>query len=99
VLALVAREENVFPAGASFATHYGHPDVVFVALHGRPSATRTLIWRAHSNTAPVAAFIDTAATDPAPDRSRLGNPGYGDWPGPRVIGAHEQSKPSPSSRT
>jgi hypothetical protein len=46
VLALVAREENVFPAGASFATHYGHPDVVFVALHGRPSATRTLIWGA-----------------------------------------------------
>ena len=36
VLALVAQRENVFPAGASFPAHYGHPEVVFVPLHGWP---------------------------------------------------------------
>jgi DNA-binding transcriptional LysR family regulator len=87
VLALVARGENVFPAGASFPAHYGHPEVVFVPLHGWPPATRTLIWRAHSNTALVTAFIDTATAGQAPDRPRLGNPGYGDWRGPRVLDA------------
>jgi hypothetical protein len=39
VLALVARCENVFPSGASFPDHYGHPQVVFVPLHGWPQAT------------------------------------------------------------
>lgn len=85
VLALVARQENVFPAGTSFPAHYGHPEVVFVPLHGWPQATRTLVWRAHGNTALVTAFIDTALAEPVPDRPRLGNPGYGDWPGPRVL--------------
>ena len=89
VLALVARGENVFPAGASFPAHYGHPEVVFVPLHGWPPATRTLIWRAHGNNALVTAFIDTATTGQAPDRPRLGNPGYGDWRGPRVLGARD----------
>jgi DNA-binding transcriptional LysR family regulator len=85
VLALVARGESVFPAGASFSAHYGHPEVVFVSLHGWPQATRTLIWRAHGNTALATAFIDTALAERAPDRPRLGNPGYGDWPGPRLL--------------
>jgi DNA-binding transcriptional LysR family regulator len=87
VLALVARRENVFPAGVSFPAHYGHPEVVFVPLHGWPSATRTLIWRAHGNTALVTAFIDTATADQIPDRARFGNPGYGDWRGPRILDA------------
>jgi hypothetical protein len=85
VLALVARRDNVFPAGASFPAHYGHPGVVFVPLHGWPLATRTLIWRAHGNAAPVSAFIDAATAEPVLDRPPLGNPGYGDWPGPRVL--------------
>lgn len=85
VLALVARRENVFPSGASFPDNYRHPGVVFVPLHGWPPATRTLIWRAHGNTALVAAFIDTATGAQAPGRSPLGNPGYGDWRGPRVL--------------
>ena len=85
VLALVARRENVFPAGASFPAHYGHPAVVFVPLHGWPPATRTLLWRAHGNTALVTAFIDTATAERPPDLPRLGNPGYGDWSGPRVV--------------
>jgi DNA-binding transcriptional LysR family regulator len=85
VLALVARHESVFPAGASFPAHYGHPEVVFVPLHGWPPATRTLIWRAHGNSAQVTAFIDTALAERPPDRPRLGNPGYGDWPGPRLL--------------
>jgi DNA-binding transcriptional LysR family regulator len=85
VLALVARRENVFPAGASFPAHYGHPGVVFVPLHGWPQATRTVIWRAHGNTALVTAFIDTALAERVQDRPRLGNPGYGDWAGPRVL--------------
>ncbi len=85
VLALVARCESVFPVGASFPAHYGHPEVVFVPLHGWLQATRTLIWRAQGNTALVTAFVDTALADPAPDRPRLGNPGYGDWPGPRLL--------------
>ena len=62
-------------------------EVVFVPLHGWPQATRTLIWRAHANTALVTAFIDTALAGQAPDRPRLGNPGYGDWPGPRLLDA------------
>lgn len=85
VLTLVARRENVFPAGASFPAHYGHPAVVFVPLHGWPPATRTLLWRAHANTALVTAFIDTATAERPPDLPRLGNPGYGDWSGPRVV--------------
>jgi DNA-binding transcriptional LysR family regulator len=85
VLALVARLENVFPAGASFPANYGHPEVVFVPLHGWPPATRTLLWRVHGNTALVNAFIDTAAADRPSDLPRLGNPGYGDWPGPRPV--------------
>ena len=86
VLALVARRENVFPAGASFPAHYGHPEVVFVPLHGWPPATRTVLWRAQGNTALVTAFIDTATAERSPDLPRLGNPGYGDWPGPRTVG-------------
>ena len=85
VLALVARRENVFPAGASFSAHYGHPEVVFVPLYGWPPATRTLLWRAHGNTALVTAFIDTATAERSPDLPRLGNPGYGDWLGPRAV--------------
>ena len=85
VLALVARRENVFPAGTSFPAHYGHPEVVFVPLHGWPPATRTVLWRAQGNTALVTAFIDTATAERAPDLPRLGNPGYGDWPGPRTV--------------
>lgn len=85
VLSLVARGENVFPAGASFPAHYGHPEVVFVPLHGWPQATRTFIWRAHGNTALVTAFIDNVLAEQEPDRPRLGNPGYGDWPGPRLL--------------
>ncbi|HEY1667632.1 MAG TPA: LysR family transcriptional regulator [Trebonia sp.] len=85
VLALVARRENVFPAGASFPAHYGHPEVVFVPLHGWPPATRTVLWRAQGNTALVTAFLDTATAERSPDLPRLGNPGYGDWPGPRAL--------------
>jgi DNA-binding transcriptional LysR family regulator len=86
VLTLVAQQENVFPVGESFPSHYVHPDVVFIPLHGWPPATRTLVWRTEHNSARVEAFVD-AATDsrPAP-RSRLGTPGYGDWPGPRDLG-------------
>jgi len=68
VLALVARSENVFPAGVSFPAHYGHPEIVFVPLHGWPQATRALVWRAHGNTALVAAFIDAALAGPAAAR-------------------------------
>lgn len=39
VLTLVAQQENVFPVGESFPSHYGHPDVVFIPLHGWPPAT------------------------------------------------------------
>ncbi len=85
VLTLVARGENVFPAGASFSAHYRHPEVVFVPLHGWPQATRTLLWRAHGNTALVTAFIDTATAERSPDLPRLGHPGYGDWLGPRTV--------------
>lgn len=85
VLALVARQENVFPAGESFPTHYGHPEVVFIPLHGWPPATRTLIWRARGNSALVAAFIDTATAGHLSPHLRLGSPGYGDWPGPRDL--------------
>lgn len=83
VLALVARRENVFPAGVSFPAHYGHPEVVFVPLHGWPQATRSIVWRAHGNTALVTAFTEAALATGAP--ARLGNPGYGDWPGPRLL--------------
>jgi DNA-binding transcriptional LysR family regulator len=85
VLALVARRQNVFPAGASFPAHYGHPEVVFVPLHGWPLATRTMLWRGQGNTALVTAFIDTATAERSPDLPRLGSPGYGDWPGPRTV--------------
>jgi hypothetical protein len=34
------------------------------------------------HTALVTAFIDTATAERSPDLPRLGNPGYGDWPGP-----------------
>ena len=67
------------------SAHYGHPAVVFVPLHGWPPATRALLWRAHGNTALVTAFIDTAIAERPPDLPRLGNPGYGDWSGPRVV--------------
>ncbi|WP_084259338.1 LysR family transcriptional regulator [Microtetraspora malaysiensis] len=63
VLRLVAQQDNVFPTVASFPTYYGHPDVVFVPMHGWPPAARTLIWRAHGNNPGVRAFIGLA-TDP-----------------------------------
>lgn len=85
VLTLVAHQENVFPAGESFPSHYGHPDVVFVPLYGWPPATRTLVWRTESNSATVGAFIDTATASAPTPRSRLGAPGYGDWSGPRDL--------------
>ena len=86
VLRLVAQQENVFPVGESFPSHYGHPDVVFIPLHGWPPATRTLVWRTQGNSARVNAFIETATASQPTPRSRLGTPGYGDWPGPRELG-------------
>jgi DNA-binding transcriptional LysR family regulator len=85
VLTLVAQQENVSPVGESFPSHYGHPDVVFIPLHGWPPATRTLVWRSQGNSARVGAFIDTATASRPTPRSRLGTPGYGDWPGPREL--------------
>jgi len=84
VLTLVARQENVFPVGESFTSHYGHPDVVFIPLHGWPPATRTLVWRTQRNSASVNAIIDTATARPMP-RPRLGTPGYRDWQGQRNL--------------
>jgi DNA-binding transcriptional LysR family regulator len=86
VLTLVAQQENVFPVGESFPSHYGHPDVVFVPLHGWPPATRTLVWRTEHNSARMNAFIETATDSRPTPRSRLGTPGHGDWPGPRDLG-------------
>jgi DNA-binding transcriptional LysR family regulator len=85
VLMLVAQQENVFPTGESFPSHYGHPDVVFIPLHGWPPATRTLVWRTQRNSAAVSAFIETATASRPTPRSRLGTPGYGAWPGPRDL--------------
>lgn len=82
VLRLVARQENVFPTSASFAIYYGHPDVVFIPLHGWPPATRTLVWRRYGNNPLVRAFIGLA-TDPPPKPSA--KPGWTDWPGPRQL--------------
>jgi DNA-binding transcriptional LysR family regulator len=86
VLTLVAQQENVFPVGESFPSHYRHPGVVFIPLHGWPPATRTLVWRTERNSARVNAFIDAATASQPKPRSRLGTPGYGDWPGPRDLG-------------
>jgi DNA-binding transcriptional LysR family regulator len=86
VLTLVAQQENVFPVGESFSSHYVHPEVVFIPLYGWPPATRTLVWRTQRNSARVDAFIDTATASQPKSRSRLGTPGYGDWPGPRDLG-------------
>jgi len=86
VLTLVAQQENVFPVGESFPGHYGHPEVVFIPLHGWPPATRTLVWRTQRNSASVDAFIDTATASQPKPRSRLGTPGFGDWRGPRDLG-------------
>lgn len=87
VLALVARQENVFPATTSFPRYYAHPDVVFLPLVGWPSATRTLRWRRHGHTAPVSAFVEMATAEPAPVR-----PGHGDWWGPRAL---DEGLPNP----
>jgi len=80
VLAMVARQQNVFPTSTSFPTYYRHPGVVFVPLHGWPQGTRTLLWRAQGNNALVSAFTRVASqgSDPA-------QPGYGDWWGARTL--------------
>jgi DNA-binding transcriptional LysR family regulator len=97
VLGLVARKEIVFPTGASFPTYYGHPEVVFVPLHGWPLASRTLIWRAHGNNPRVRAFIGLTSAPPA--RPPFTKPGWADWWGPRSIDtASPAADPAPPPR-
>jgi DNA-binding transcriptional LysR family regulator len=86
VLALVGSGESVLPVGESFPLYYNRPDVVFVPLRGWPPASRHLVWRAHGNVGIVNAFIDLALGGAGMAAERTFTPGYGDWPGPRVLG-------------
>jgi len=87
---LYRRSRHVIHEGAKFlivgGVGIGVTNLVFIPLHGWPPATRTLVWRTQRNSARVDAFIDTATASQPKPRSRLGTPGYGDWPGPRDLG-------------
>ena len=82
VLAMVARQQNVFPTSVSFPKYYGHPGVVFMPLSGWPQGTRTLLWRAQGNNVLISAFTRFAAQETGPAK-----PGYGDWWGSRTLEA------------
>jgi len=54
--ALIALGRIVHPTGTTFATRYGHPDIVYVPLAGMPPCRSALLWRRGSSDARVAAF-------------------------------------------
>lgn len=71
VLALVARNENVFPTTVSFPKFHRHPGVSFIPLTGWPQGARTLMWRAQGNNALVGVFIRFASEVSAPAKPGL----------------------------
>jgi DNA-binding transcriptional LysR family regulator len=42
---LIALGKIVHPTGPNFAKHFGHPDIVYVPLHGLPRSRTALAWR------------------------------------------------------
>jgi DNA-binding transcriptional LysR family regulator len=54
--ALIALGRIVHPTGTTFATRYGHPDIVYVPLTGMPPCRSALLWRHGNNDPRVAAF-------------------------------------------
>jgi DNA-binding transcriptional LysR family regulator len=58
--ALIALGRIVHPTGTTFATRYGHPDIVYVPLTGMPPCCSALLWRRGSADARVAAFAGYA---------------------------------------
>ena len=54
--ALIALGRIVHPTGTTFATRYGHPDIVYVPLTGMPPCRSALLWRQGNNDPRVAAF-------------------------------------------
>jgi DNA-binding transcriptional LysR family regulator len=58
--ALIALGRIVHPTGTTFATRYGHPDIVYVPLAGMPPCRSALLWRRGSADARVAAFAGDA---------------------------------------
>jgi DNA-binding transcriptional LysR family regulator len=58
--ALIALGRIVHPTGTTFATRYGHPDIVYIPLTGMPPCRSALLWRRGSTDARVAAFASYA---------------------------------------
>ena len=54
--ALIALGRIVHPTGTTFASRYGHPDIVYVPLTGMPPCRSALLWRRAGADARVAAF-------------------------------------------
>jgi DNA-binding transcriptional LysR family regulator len=54
--ALIALGRIVHPTGTTFASRYGHPDIVYVPLTGMPPCRSALLWRRGNADARVAAF-------------------------------------------
>jgi DNA-binding transcriptional LysR family regulator len=58
--ALIALGRIVHPTGTTFATRYGHPDIVYVPLTGMPPCRSALLWRRGNGDARVAALAGYA---------------------------------------
>ena len=60
--ALIALGRIVHPTGTTFASRYGHPDIVYVPLTGMPPCRSALLWRRGDRDPRVAAFARYAGS-------------------------------------
>lgn len=65
---LIALGKIVHPTGPNFAKHFGHPDIVYVSLHGLPESRTALAWRKGSSNIRITALARIANELPVEHR-------------------------------
>jgi DNA-binding transcriptional LysR family regulator len=65
---LIALGKIVHPTGPNFAKHFGHPDIVYVPLHGLQRSRTALAWRKGNSDIRVTTFARIATELPIEHR-------------------------------
>lgn len=60
LIVTIARGKIVHPTISSFATHHGHPGIVYVPIVDLPPARAALVWRRDAARPALRAFVDVA---------------------------------------
>ena len=60
LIILVARGKIVHPTVPSFASYFGHPNVVYLPITDLPLSKNALVWRRRDSNPRLRGFIDVA---------------------------------------